>query len=63
MYYPFICPNPECGHSEELVMKMSEYTDKGHLCPLCQTGMKRDIKSMASAMVSDTTSSFYRRIN
>lgn len=61
MYYPFTCP--KCGHSEELVMKMSEYTDKGHFCPDCQTEMKRDIKSMASATSIDLTNSFYRKIN
>ena len=61
MYYPFTCTNPECGHSEELVMKMSEYTDKGHFCPLCKTEMKRDIKSMASAMTVDTTNTFYKK--
>lgn len=61
MYYPFECPN--CKHKEELNMKMSEYTDKGHMCPECGTEMKREISSMAGAMSIDNTGGFYRRVN
>ena len=59
MYYPFICHN--CGHSEEIIMKMSEYIDRGHLCPICQMEMKREIKSMASAMTIDRTNTFFKK--
>lgn len=43
MYYPFECP--VCKHKEEISMKMVDYTDKGHICPECNTEMIRPLES------------------
>ena len=61
MFYPFICP--ECGHSETINMKITEYEAKGHLCPKCSAEMKRDPKSLVCGMSVDTTGDFYRKCN
>lgn len=58
MNYPFVCPN--CGHKEEISMKMSEYVSTGHMCPECNTEMKREITACRSI---DKTGGFYRTMN
>lgn len=58
MNYPFRCP--KCNHEEIIEMKMSEYTGSGHLCPLCNEEMQRDISSMTCAMFKDNTGTFYK---
>jgi predicted nucleic acid-binding Zn ribbon protein len=44
LLYPFYCPN--CGHKENIEMKMTEYKSDGHLCTKCETEMARTIESM-----------------
>lgn len=41
MTYGFICP--ECGHKEKIEMPITKYTSEGHICPKCNSEMKRDI--------------------
>lgn len=43
MNYKFICP--ECNKTVEVEMRISEYTNKGHICE-CGTELKRDVKDM-----------------
>ena len=61
MDYPFTCPN--CGHKENISMRMSEYRSDGHLCNNCNTEMQRDVSSYASVLSVDKTGSFYRKYN
>lgn len=61
MFYPFVCP--ECGHEETITMRITEYVSTGHLCPKCNTEMKRDPKSLCCGMSIDTTGDFYRKCN
>lgn len=61
MFYPFICP--KCGNNETIEMKISEYTSVGHMCPECETEMKRDPQSLCCGMSIDLTGDFYRRCN
>ena len=59
MYYDFVCKN--CGNKEVIEMKMSEYTSSGHLCPLCNEEMGREISSMKCGAFIDNTNTFYKR--
>lgn len=61
MFYPFICP--KCGHEEEITMRITEYKADGHICPKCETEMKRDPKSLCCGMSVDTTGDFFRKCN
>lgn len=60
MRYGFECPN--CEHKEELEMRITEYTSEGHMCPECNTEMKRDVSTMG-CMSIDKTGGFYRKLN
>lgn len=59
MNYPFTCP--KCGFKKQISMKMSEYTSSGHLCPLCNEEMEREISSMKCGAFVDKTNTFYKR--
>lgn len=59
MNYPFTCP--KCGFKKQISMKMSEYTSSGHLCPLCNEEMEREISSMKCGAFIDNTNTFYKR--
>lgn len=61
MIYPFECPN--CKHKEEISMPMSEYLSTGHYCPICNTEMVREIKSLVCGMSIDRTGDFYSKYN
>ena len=41
--YEFDCPN--CKAEYDIEMKMSEYTDLGHNCKSCSTGLKRAFRT------------------
>ena len=59
MKYPFYCPN--CGHKEIISMAMKDYTSEGHYCSVCNTEMKREVKSLVCGMSIDKTGDFYNR--
>lgn len=61
MNYPFECPN--CGHSEKIEMRMSEYVASGHYCPECNTEMQREVKSLVCGASIDKSGDFYRKVN
>lgn len=61
MFYDFICP--KCSKQETIQMRITEYKAEGHLCPACNTEMKRDPKDIVCGMSIDTTGDFYRRCN
>ena len=61
MDYPFECPN--CGHKEKISMRMGHVVNTGHMCPECNTEMKREISSLVCGLVIDKTGGFYSRIN
>ena len=61
MFYDFICP--KCDKKETIQMRITEYKAEGHLCPSCNTEMKRDPKSLCCGMSIDTTGDFYRKCN
>jgi predicted nucleic acid-binding Zn ribbon protein len=61
MTYPFFCPN--CGQEENISMRMSDYSSTGHLCPICNTEMKRTIESLVCGLSVDKTNSFFRKCN
>ena len=60
MFYDFICP--KCDKHETISMRITEYKAEGHLCPACNTEMKRDPKSLCCAMTVDKTGDFFKRV-
>lgn len=58
MKYIFTCQ--ECGHSEEIEMRMSEYTAEGHMCPDCGKEMQRDFSGLSKTRFVDTTGGFFK---
>lgn len=61
MKYDFVCPN--CGANIIIEMSMKDYHADGHKCSKCGSELKRDPKSLASAMSIDETGDFYRKVN
>lgn len=61
MKYDFVCPN--CGANIVIEMSMKDYHADGHKCDKCGAELKRDPKSLASAMSIDETGDFYRKVN
>lgn len=60
MNYPFEC---KCGHKEVISMRMSEYKNEGHYCPICGEEMVREVKSLVCGVSIDKTGDFYRKAN
>ena len=43
-------------------MRITEYTADGHLCPTCNTEMKRDPNSLVCGMTVDKTGTFFKKV-
>ena len=59
MNYPFECR--KCGRKETITMPITKYHSDGHICPVCDAEMVREVKSLVCSMSIDKTNSFLKR--